>query len=189
MVFLETRSRHILFTDFHDELTGVKEIPSVYGATGVNLAQYRKKVEHFILASLEQPIIQKIRNAQPLSSTDLDTLEIFFYTSGDVGSKAVFSRAFPSYELVPFIRSLVGLDRKSVQKSFDKFLDSKTYTQDQIQFVKWIIDYLTVNGKFELQLLYDRPYTDLHELGLDGLFAPQVASEIVQTINNLNPAQ
>lgn len=187
MIFLETRARHLLYTDFKDELAGVRELEGQYGPAGVNLAQYRRKVEHFINTNLEQLLIKKIRNAQPISQVDLDTLEVFFYSAGDVGSKLDFARAFPNQELVPFIRGLVGLDRSAVRTAFGNFLDGKAYTADQIQFVNWIIDHLAANGKFELQLLYDRPYTDLHELGLDGLFTSQQSEELVATINRLNP--
>lgn len=186
--FLGHDSRQILYTDFEDKLSGIHEIPSQYGSAGVNLNQYRKKVEHFIKTQLEQPLITKIRQAQPLSQIELDALELFFFQAGDVVSKDDFYRAFPNQELVPFIRSLVGLDRGAVRKAFEKFLDTKTYTANQIQFVRWIIEYLSQNGRFELQLLYDRPYTDLHELGLDGLFGQDSANELVELITHFNPA-
>ncbi|MCW5878512.1 MAG: DEAD/DEAH box helicase family protein [Anaerolineales bacterium] len=186
--FLEHGSRQILYTDFGDKLAGVQEVPSQYGTAGVNLSQYRKKVEHFIKTHLEEPLIAKIRQAQPLSQIELDALELFFFEAGDVGSKDEFYRAFPNQELIPFIRSLVGLDRRSVRKAFEKFLDDKVYTANQIQFVHWVIEHLTENGRFELQLLYDRPYTDLHELGLDGLFNEEAANELVEVIAQLNPA-
>lgn len=186
MIFLESRARQPLYTDFLDTLAGIREVAGEYGSTGVNLGQYRKKIEHFIEQNLDRPLIKKIRSAQPLQSAELDALEEFFFHAADVGSKSDFYQAYPNQELVPFIRSLVGLERQAVRTAFERFLDAKVYNANQIQFINWIIEHLSANGRFELQLLYDQPYTDLHELGVDGLFSSQQADELVEVIQRLN---
>ncbi len=160
------KSRRVeLYTAFRDEGGGE------YVTSGVNMAQYRKKVEQFLRQHKDYWVIQKIRLAIPLDTTDLVALEEFFYQAEAVGSREQFMRFFGQQEnLAAFIRSLVGLDRKAAKEKFATFLDGHTYTADQIRFVNYIIDHLTANGTIEPGLLYDQPFTAVHDQGIEGLF-------------------
>ncbi|MDM8528329.1 DEAD/DEAH box helicase family protein [Anaerolineales bacterium HSG24] len=176
-----------LFTDFKDELGMTKEVQTSYLVTGVNEAQYRKKVEQFIRANADTVAINKIRWALPLDETDLKDLEKLLFTAPETGSREEFEQAFGKQEnLGQFIRGLVGLDRRAAKRAFGDYLDNKNFTADQISFITYIIDQLTENGTVELKILYERPYTDLHEAGLDGLFVPEVADEILDVLRGIN---
>ena len=41
----------------------------------------------------------------------------------------------------------------------------------QIRFVDYIINYLTQNGVMDVSTFYDKPFIDLNDLGIDGIFA------------------
>lgn len=45
---------------------------------------------------------------------------------------------------------------------------------------------LTQNGMMEPGRLYERPFTDLHSEGLDGLLKDDVADEIVRIVRSIN---
>ena len=64
----------------------------------------------------------------------------------------------------------MGLDRIAAKNAFSAYLDEKTFTAEQIQFINYVIDHLTTNGVMKEELLYEQPYTDLHDLGVDGVF-------------------
>ena len=160
-------------------------LPEVVG--GVNRAQYKSKVQAFLRAHQDQGVIRKIRQAEPLTIQDLADLEQFFYNGDGVESKETFVQVYGRPQnLAMFIRGLVGLDRRAAKERFAAFLDQKTYTADQIQFVNTIIDHLTRNGVMEPGLLYEWPYTDLHHLGLDGLFTDAQAESLVGVLRQIN---
>jgi type I restriction enzyme R subunit len=38
----------------------------------------------------------------------------------------------------------------------------------------------------DLKLLYERPFTDIHEGGLDGIFSNEQADELISIVRTLN---
>jgi type I restriction enzyme R subunit len=186
MHFIERDPRRVIETDFDDQLGETREtyLPEVID--GVNRAQYRKKVEQFIRERQDEGVIRKIRLAQPLTARDLADLEGLF-NDGVVEPRELFVQIYGApANLAAFIRSLVGLDRKAAKERFAAFLDNTTYTADQIQFVNTIIDYLTRNGTMDPGLLYDQPFTAMHYLGVEGMFAEPQARELVAVIRGVN---
>jgi type I restriction enzyme R subunit len=185
--FIEKGHKDELYTDFTDEAGQIREsmLPEV--ADGINKAQYRKKVEQAIRAHQDDGVIRKIRLAEPLTPQDLADLEAFFYSADGVESHETFVQIYGQpLNLAAFVRSLVGLDRKAAKERFAAFLDQQAYTADQIQFVNIIIDHLTRNGTMSPALLYERPFTDVHYAGLDGLFDDHQAGALVSVIEDIN---
>jgi type I restriction enzyme R subunit len=179
--------RTVVYTDFRDEGEEMREIGVPYGTTGVNVPQYKKKVEQFIRDHEEYWVIHKIRWGMPLEPRDLAALEDFFYGSEEVGGEEQFVQVYGQQEnLAAFIRSLVGLDRAAAKEKFAAFLDGQTYTADQIRFVSYIIDHLTRNGSLDPSLLYEQPFTDIHYEGPDGIFTDTQADELLAIVQGVN---
>ncbi len=176
-----------LETDFEDQF-GTPEALAL-NALDVNIDReaYHKKVEAFIHAHLKHPVIQKLRLAQPLTQTDLRSLEEFLFNARELESRATFEWAYGSQNnLGRFIRSLVGLDRAAAKSAFGTYLDGKTFSSDQILFVNFIIDALTHNGTMSQQALFEAPFTDIHTQGINGLFNPDQVQALLATLNQLN---
>ena len=179
--------KQIVYTDFEDELAAMREVAVDFVVPGVNVVQYRKKVEQFIRAHEDAVAINKIRWAIPLDSNDLATLDNFFFAAAETGSREDFEAAFgPQESLAAFIRRLVGLNRRAAKEKFSRYLDQKTFTADQITFVNFIIDQLTQNGILDPEMLYDRPFSDIHEQGLDGVFPDDLAQELMAVLATVN---
>lgn len=184
--FVDKSRRNIIYTDFMDELGITREVHPEFITTGVNTAQYRKKIEGFLRANQNQRVIRKIRFAMPLTQEDLRQLEGFFFEADETGSKDDFVNAYGEQEsLSLFIRHLVGLDRKAAKEAFSEYLDGKVFTADQIRFVNYIIDHLTINGVIDERLLFEQPFTDIHEQGLEGVF-PTLADSLLSVIRKIN---
>ena len=49
-----------------------------------------------------------------------------------------------------------------------------------------IIDHLTQRGVMDPGLLYEQPFTGIHYEGLDGIFPPATADEIVNILERVN---
>ncbi len=184
--FVEPGEQPIFYTDFTDQLGEMREVQADFVAGGVNIAQYKKKVESFIRANQNEQVIRKIRFAMQLTEDDLQTLETFFFDAAETGTREEFEAVYGQQEsLSLFIRKLAGLDRKAAKELFAQYLDDKTFTADQIRFVNYIIEHLVVNGTIDERLLYESPYTDIHQMGIEGIF-PKMADQIFALIRDIN---
>src|SRR5258705_8476639 len=69
------------------------------------------------------------------------------------------------------------------QKGLSPITSTQLFTNArQIRFIEMVIEYLTRNGVMDPSLLYEPPYTDLDDAGLDGLFDDKQADRIVQIL-------
>ncbi len=185
--FVDSKSKNIIYSNFIDELGEAREAEVSYLTGGVNVAQYRKKVEQFLLEHRNDDVIIKVRKGLPLNKLDLEKLEGLLFAANALESQEVLEQAYGKQEnLSLFIRRLVGLDRRTAKEAFGNYLNGQNHTADQIQFINFIINHLSRNGVIEPKLLYDRPFTDLHEEGLEGLFPDEQADELVAIIQKIN---
>lgn len=84
-----------------------------------------------------------------------------------------------------FPRSLIGLDRRTVQKHFADFIfDGKS--ADQIEFVGMVIEQLTRNGVVDPGLLYKSLFTDRSPDGPDGVFDQAEIGDFFERLRWLN---
>lgn len=186
-VHVDPVQRQELYTAFTDEATTLHEVGSAYMTTGVNVAQYKRKVEQFLRDHEDYWAVQKIRWGIPLEPQDLKALEAFFYQAEEIGGQEQFVQVYGRQEnLAAFIRSLVGLDRGKAKERFAQFLDGRAFTADQIRFVNYIIDHLTANGAIDPGMLYGQPYTAIHAHGLDGVFPGPTADKLLAVVRSLN---
>ncbi|MGH8502571.1 MAG: DEAD/DEAH box helicase family protein [Gammaproteobacteria bacterium] len=182
----KTRSKPV-YSALDDEMGEVTEVSLSSFQTGVNMAQYRKKVEAFIRANENHVAIAKLKHDRPLTPQDLEELERFVYESGEVGGRERFEACFGTEQpLTLFIRSLVGLDRAAAKEAFAEIMADTQLNSRQIRFVEMIIDHLTRQGSMKPGQLYEPPFTSLHYEGLDGLFPGDAAEKVVRIVRSIN---
>lgn len=186
--FIERKAMAVVYTALTDDKGESTEVALPDFNTGINLVQYRKKVEAYIRASEQHVAIAKLRFNKPLTPTDLSELERFVYEADVVQGRERFEQAFgPDVSLPVFIRSLVGLDRNAAKEAFGRFLDGSHYSSQQIRFVEMIIDRLTQSGIVEPSQLYEPPFTAVHYEGVDGAFSNADADAIVTILESFKP--
>lgn len=189
--FIDKQQRRLIYTDFEDEVGQIREFPAPYGSFGsaVNIVQYRKKVMNFLKENENNLALQKLRRNIPITESDIAELERMLFESEAMGTREDFERAYGKQEhLGLFIRKLTGLDREAAKQAFGEYLYSKTLTANQIRFIDQVVDYLTQNGVMEPGLLYEPPFTDYSNTGLDGLFEDKEATEIVSILATIRQA-
>ena len=185
--FIEKSKQPLLYPIFEDEIGVGTEVTIAALASSVDVAQYRKKVTAFLNAQREHPAILKLRFNEPLTTSDLVSLETLLFDLDGEGSKARFERSFGEVKsLGTFIRGLVGLDREAAKRAFGKYLEGSRYNANQIRFIDGIVDHLTRNGVMDGGKLYEQPFTNFSPLGLDGLFPETEAADIVQILAMIN---
>ncbi len=182
--FIDANQRHIIYTDFADELGIPEEID--YGPSVTNLTRYKTKVFNFLKNEENHIVLQKLKRNRPITATDIQQLERIFFESGELGTREEFENAFGKQEnLGLFIRSLVGLDRHEAKLEFADFLNGQRYSANQIEFVNMIIDHLTKNGIMEPERLFDSPYTDFNPNGISGVFSTGEAERIIDKLERI----
>ncbi|PKH59411.1 restriction endonuclease subunit R [Halomonas sp. Choline-3u-9] len=171
--FIDKKSREIVYTDFKDEVLGVRE-EAVFEMPKMTGVQYAKKVEAYLNSHLNNIVIHRLRTNQPLTVTDLESLEAALKQIGEENGEALLSnlleqRQAPS--LAYFIRSLVGMDREAAHTAFSEFLSDRSLSSSQVRFIEMIIDQLTTRGVIEAKALYEPPFSHLHTGGPEELFS------------------
>lgn len=188
MQFVEAQAATLTYTHFQDTLGTVAEQAVPYTTTGFSPYQYRKKVEAYIRANQNHVAIAKLRRNLPLTETDLTALEEMLFTTEGLESREKFFNVYTNsaQNLKSFIRSLVGLDRTAAKAAFSHYLETQQFNANQIRFVEQLIDLLTQQGVMNPRLLYEPPFTDFHQDGLDGLFEDRDADSIVAIVRSFN---
>lgn len=185
--FLDKGEARIVYTDFEDTIGDHRPVSMQGYASAEEMRQYRMKVERYIREHSDHITINKLRLNRQITRQDLEELERLLFASEEVGSREQFEKVFGHQQsLGIFIRSLVGLDREAAAEAFGEFLDGTTYTATQIRFIDQVISYLTQNGIMDPGLLYEPPFTDIHDEGLDGVFGDEGATKIVKLIDDIN---
>ncbi|MEL6354321.1 MAG: DEAD/DEAH box helicase family protein [Cyanobacteria bacterium J06627_28] len=186
MSLLEKKKRKIVYTDFQDEVLSVREQDLVYmpKMTG---QQYEKKVKDYLRNHHNHLVIQRLRTNQPLTETDLQSLEQTLTEIGADEGKTLLSNLLArssSPSLAHFIRSLVGMERATAQSAFGKFLNDRSLTAQQIRFVEMVIEQLTAQGIVEASALYESPFKGIHSGGPEELFAGKegIIDDIFETL-------
>ena len=170
--FLDRKKRKIVYTDFQDQVIGVRkeEVVDMPKMTG---DQYEKKVRGYLRNHLDDLVIHRLRTNQPLTTAHLTGLESTLVEVGEEDGKALLSGLLARSEapsLAHFVRSLVGLDRSAAQSAFSEFLNDRSLTPQQIRFVEMVIDQLTARGVMDASAFYEVPFSNLHAGGPDALF-------------------
>jgi len=185
--FIERKSIEPVYTVLTDEIGTSSEVALKDFSTGINLAQYKRKVEAYIRDNENHIAIARLRLNKPLTPKDLQELERFVYESDVVEGRLRFEECYGSGVSLPaFIRSLVGLDRNAAKEAFGRFLDESRYSSQQIRFVEMIIERLTKAGSVEPGQLYEPPFTAVHFSGLDGAFSDSDADAIVDVLERID---
>ena len=86
-----------------------------------------------------------------------------------------------------FLRSLAGLDRQASKEAFSN-LASKSLTANQTEFLNLILDHLSESGTIDPRRFYESPFTDIDDLGINGVFEPAEVKSIVSTLKILDQA-
>ena len=171
--FLDRKTRKIVYTDFRDEITRVREGAGDYlpKMTGV---QYEKKVQEYLKNHLDHIVIHRLRTNQPLTATDLRGLEQTLVEIGEDDGQTLLTGLLARSDapsLAHFVRSMVGMDRAAAQAVFSEFLSNRSLTTPQIRFIEMVIDQLTARGVMEPSALYEAPFSSVHAGGPEALFA------------------
>jgi len=152
----EERSRYD--TNFTDDILSIEWNESQLD--NGDLAQYKKKVSHYILQHQDIQAIAKLKGNIPLTPTDIRELENLLWT--ELGTKEQYDAHYKNTPLGELVRSIVGLSLQSANEAFSAFLNNAGLDSRQMHFVKQIVNYIVKNGMMkDIAILRESPFSDL----------------------------
>ena len=185
--FLELETQIPVYTHFNDEITIDPNIREPLEGEGYgSLAEYRERVEKYVIANRHHLTISKLMNNEPITEKELSELERILFTNEGAQSKKRLEKEFGEMPLGYFVRSILGLSQKAAQSAFSNFIQEGQFSANQMTFINTIVRYLLINGTIDKKMLAKPPFTEIHDQGITGVFAIDRAKEIISIIDEIN---
>ena len=103
--------------------------------------------------------IHKLTHNIPLTETDYHELERVLTT--ELGSKDDYQREYGDTPFGVLIRKIAKMDHEAAMDAFSAFINEESLNQNQIAFVKKVINHIENNGYMDvtalLKPLFDKP--------------------------------
>jgi len=181
---IEKRDKRIVYADFQDQIGAGVEI-TLDGLNPEMFNQFRKKAHAFLNQHRGEWAIKKLYMNELVTDEDLDELQQIVIANG-IGTPEECERAAnEAGGFGLFIRRLVGLDREAAKAAFNDFLDGRSYSANQIEFVNLVIDELTATGLIEPRRLFESPFTDIDAQGPDAVFERDDVDQLFDVVADI----
>ena len=182
---LEKTKRPIIFTDFEDEFNGDKPLDLSIVTTGLDYERFKAKARDFLRTHEDRLAVYKLRTNKAITPTDLQELEKILLEQAAGETELVEQAKSATGGLGLFVRSLVGLERGAAMDAMAEFLNLANATASQIEFIKLIVNYLTVDGAINAKKLYESPFTSVTATGPDAIFPAATVTQLFKTIEDI----
>lgn len=150
------------------------------------LQSYKDRVESYIRTHPDHLVIHKLNTNKPITETEINTLEDILFDGETIGTRQDYIDHYGDKPLGEFIRSIVGLEISAAQEAFADFIQTGYLRADQMTFMNSIISYLTRNGTIDKKMLFEPPFTHIHDQGLLGVFDEVAAVKVIKLIDEVN---
>lgn len=168
--------------DIEDFIEYIGETESLF-----SVKTYKQRVIDYLIENSWNPVIQKIRNLEPITRADIVELEKVLWN--ELGTREEYNRftfnTVAGGNVAVFIRSIVGLDKQAAEKRFSQFLSNNQLNSQQQEYLKTIINYVNENGDITTDVLINESPFDSYDW--QEIFGDNVAF-ISQYINTLHSA-
>jgi len=145
------------YTDFSDEINIIED--GTHLNTSEEFNDYKEKVNFYLRNHIDNPIIQKIRNNEKISPSEISELEGILFNDLN-SSKEEYNTNYKNESLILLIRKTVGLSEEAIDNEFAKFSNQYELNSEQTRFVDLIKKYIMKNGVMDKRILNDDPFTN-----------------------------
>lgn len=122
-------------------------------------ATYKQRVIEYLACHNDNEVLNKIQNFEQLSSADIEELQRIFWE--ELGTREDYNKITGgkryNNNVAAFIRVIKGIDRKKALEKYAQFIKGANLTSEQEQYLKNILDYISVNGDILLSDFTEYP--------------------------------
>ncbi len=152
---LSGQDRRDVITHLDDPVTQI-----TYGVVtdmSEDFEDYKLKVERYFKDYSDNLVIHKLRTNKPMTESEFAQLEHIF--TCELGNAKDYATAYGDKPFGLLVRSIVHLDRDAANKAFAEFLNDQSLNEQQINFVKRVVEYVVKFGFMEPGTLNQPPFT------------------------------
>ena len=177
--------------DIKEDENQIHEADRLTKIVSIDYQIYRQEVEKTLTPLFEtDSVLKKIRNGEQVTEADLAQLSSLVHTQNPNVDLNTLKEFFPesTATLDKILRTIVGMDKNAIEQSFTTFVQQiHTHVNaKQQRFIGMLKNHLIRHGAIEIAQLYDAPFTQIHDMGLDGVFSEQQADVIEQFIKQFD---
>jgi type I restriction enzyme R subunit len=160
---------------------------------GLQFVAYRQRVEGVLVGLFaSNDTLQRIKAGQPVTEGDLQALVSLVLTQHPDLDLTDLTEYYPDTagHLDLAIRSIIGLDARTVHERFAAFVRKHTTLNSmQIRFLDLLQNHIAKFGAIEVGRLYEQPFTTVNAEGLDGVFDDESQiGELLAIIDSFKPS-
>lgn len=142
---IEKSQNKLFYTNLTDEVLATKEGDALYAA--YDFEDYKLKVNRYIEQNKNNMAIYKLRNNIPM--TELDYQSLCDILTKQLGTEEDYHRVYGDTPFGLLVRKIAKMDYDAAMNEFSDFINTQSLNQQQIVFVKKIVDYIVQNGYIE----------------------------------------
>ena len=140
--YIEVEEQPIYYTNFTDDELAGKPAPHIEPV--VVSESYKEKAESYLREHKDQLAIHKLYTNLKLTAVELRELERILWQ--DLGSEEDYRKVYHDLPVQKMVRKIVGVDIRTVEGLFSKFLQSNRLNTKQMDFLRTVINYIVKNG-------------------------------------------
>ena len=191
--YIDPVDQKYVTTNFEDAILEDQIVTTIFGEPtpetyGNPFANNKHRLEEIIRENKNNITISRIQNGEAITEEELKSLEAILF-SNKIQKDQVEKEIGHRLDLVSFIVGLIGLSSEKVNSAFADFINKYQLTAVQIQFLDTIKLFLTTNGKIAPAKLYDSPFKNYHNLGIDGVFNEEQSTRIFDIIKQFDTSK
>lgn len=179
--------RQEVFIDVTEETDGIQVQERKAKIVSVDYEIFRREVEKTLTPLFEtDAVLQKIRSGEPVTEAELEQLNALVHVQNPNVELNTLKEFFPesTETLDKILRTIVGMDRAAIEKAFTDFVQQvhTHLNSKQQRFITLLKNHLVRFGTIQVEQLYEAPFTQVHDGGLDGVFSEAQADVIAQFV-------
>lgn len=152
---MDEGDRRTIITDLTDPL--VSRVEGQPLDSDEHYEDYKLKVNRYVNEHQNEGAIRKLRHNEPLNADDYSELEQIFLNM--LGTREEYDASYGhDMPLGLLVRRIAKLDHQAAMDAFADFVNAYPLNQEQIAFVRTVVDYVTNNGYVEPENLTKPPF-------------------------------
>jgi len=160
----------------------------------VSVSRYKEMVESMVQQLADyNPILKKIKSGEAITEEELNGVAQMMNEKDPFVTEKLLQRVYGNQhaKFLQFLKHILQVEivhsfEETVTLAFDEFIRiHNNLSNNQIEFMTVLKRYLIDKGKIEKKDLINPPFTQLHPMGIMGVFSPKEIEELITVIQRI----